>query len=54
VLRDPARGLIADGSVDAAALRTLVDLRRRFLPAAELDGLTERFDEVVRATALTG
>jgi ABC-type nitrate/sulfonate/bicarbonate transport system substrate-binding protein len=54
VLRDPARGLIADGSVSAAALRTLVDLRRRFLPAPELDGLTERFHEVVRPSALTG
>lgn len=54
VLRDPARGLIADGSVDAAALRTLVDLRRRFLPAPELDGLATRFDDVVRPAALTG
>ncbi|WP_207361262.1 ABC transporter substrate-binding protein [Mycolicibacterium sp. S2-37] len=54
VLRDPARGLIDDGSVDASALRTLVDLRRRFLPATELAGLDERFDEVVRPAVLTG
>jgi ABC-type nitrate/sulfonate/bicarbonate transport system substrate-binding protein len=54
VLHDPAVGLIDDGRVDAAALRTLVDLRRRFLPAPELDGLAERFDEVVRSGVLTG
>lgn len=52
VLCDPVRGLVPDGSVDAASLRTLVDLRRRFLPAAELDGMAERFDEVVRAGGL--
>lgn len=46
VLKDPARGLITDGSVDTAALGTLVGLRRRFLPAAELDGLEGRFDEL--------
>jgi ABC-type nitrate/sulfonate/bicarbonate transport system substrate-binding protein len=54
VLRDPARGLVDDGSVDAAALKTLVGLRRRFLPAPELEGLSERFDEVVRRAVLTG
>lgn len=48
LLRDPARGLIADGTVDVASLRTLVELRHRFLPAAELDDLTSRLDEVVR------
>lgn len=46
VLKDPARGLITDGSVDAAALGTLVGLRRRFLPAPELDGLEGRFGEL--------
>lgn len=54
VLRDPARGLIADGGVDAAALGTLVKLRHRFLPTPELAGLTGRFDEVVRPAVLTG
>lgn len=47
VLRDPARGLIDDGSVDLAALGTLVGLRRRFLPAPELEGLEDRFGELV-------
>ncbi len=47
VLRDPARGLIGDGSVDPAALGTLVGLRRRFLPAPELAGLEARFGELV-------
>ena len=52
VLHDPARGLIPDGSVDAASLTTLVDLRRRFLPAPELDDVVNRLDDVVRASAL--
>ncbi|MCG7593245.1 hypothetical protein [Mycobacterium sp. PSTR-4-N] len=53
VLRDPARGLIVDGSVEVAALDTLVRLRGRFLPAPQLDGLADRFDEVVRHCALS-
>ena len=52
VLCNPARGLIPDGSVDAASLTTLVDLRRRFLPAPELDDVVDRLGEVVRAGAL--
>jgi ABC-type nitrate/sulfonate/bicarbonate transport system substrate-binding protein len=52
VLRDPARGLIPVGAVDAASLTTLVDLRRRFLPAPELDDVVNRLDDVVRAGAL--
>jgi hypothetical protein len=31
-LRDPAEGLVADGVVDPAAIRTLVELRRRYRP----------------------
>ncbi|MGU3500050.1 ABC transporter substrate-binding protein [Mycobacterium sp. C31M] len=52
VLKDPLRGLIGDGAVGAAALGTLVGLRRQFLPMPELDGLTERFDEMVRPAVL--
>lgn len=52
VLRDPARGLRLNGTVDVASLTTLVDLRRRFLPVPELDGLVERLDEVVRPGVL--
>ena len=48
LLRDPARGLIADRTVDVASLSTLVELRHRFLPVPELDGLTSRLDEVMR------
>jgi ABC-type nitrate/sulfonate/bicarbonate transport system substrate-binding protein len=33
-LRDPAEGLVADGTVDPAAIRTLVELRRRYRPEA--------------------
>lgn len=52
VLRDPTHGLVAGGVVPAEALRTLVALRARALPAPELDGLDARFAEVVRAGAL--
>ncbi len=31
-LKDPEQGLVADGLVDPQALRTVVDLRRRYLP----------------------
>lgn len=54
VLKDPLRGLIVDGAVQVAALDTLVGLRRQFLPMPELDGLTTRFDEVVRPGVLAG
>jgi len=54
VLRDPARGLIPDGTVDTASLATLVDLRRRFLPAPGLDDIAGRLDDIVRAGALLG
>ena len=53
VLRDPFRGLIG-GAVDVASLETLVALRRRFLPAPQLDDLNARFDELVREEVLTG
>jgi ABC-type nitrate/sulfonate/bicarbonate transport system substrate-binding protein len=52
VLRDPTRGLIPDGSVDAVSLATLVALRRRFLPAPELDRVVGRLDDVVRSGVL--
>ncbi|GGL00098.1 ABC transporter substrate-binding protein [Mangrovihabitans endophyticus] len=38
-LTDPAEGLVPDGLVDPAALRTLVDLRRRYGPALDGDPL---------------
>jgi hypothetical protein len=31
-LKDPREGLVTDGAVDPAAIRTLVDLRRRYRP----------------------
>lgn len=37
-MRDPAHGLIADGVVDPASLRVLVELRRRYLPTPAGDG----------------
>ncbi|HUY43457.1 MAG TPA: hypothetical protein VMU98_06810 [Acidimicrobiales bacterium] len=37
VLKDPKNGLILDGRLSLAALRTLVDLRREFRPSEGLD-----------------
>jgi ABC-type nitrate/sulfonate/bicarbonate transport system substrate-binding protein len=37
-LKDPVEGLVADGVVDPAALRTVVELRRRHLPCV-VDGV---------------
>ena len=49
---DPTNGLIADGRVDRASVATLVDLRRRFLPAPELDAILDSLGEVVLARAM--
>lgn len=38
---DPQHGLVSGGMVDRASLQTLVDLRRRFAPTAELDTIME-------------
>ncbi|WP_165372651.1 ABC transporter substrate-binding protein [Nocardioides iriomotensis] len=46
-LRDPAEGLVPDGVVDPAALRTLVDLRRRYLPVPAADGSGDLLDRAV-------
>ena len=51
VLCDPRHGYVPDGRVDPAALHTLIDLRRRYLPDPELAGLEERVGEVVLARA---
>jgi ABC-type nitrate/sulfonate/bicarbonate transport system substrate-binding protein len=44
-LKDPEEGLVADGTVDLAAMETVVNLRRKYLPA-QVDGVD------VLATAL--
>jgi ABC-type nitrate/sulfonate/bicarbonate transport system substrate-binding protein len=46
-LRDPAEGLVPDGVVDPAALRTLVDLRRRYLPTPAPDGSGDLLDRAL-------
>lgn len=55
-LADPDHGLVPDGSVDAAALESVVALRRRHMPttsgaSALLAGSTERAGGLVDATA---
>ena len=46
-LKDPAEGLVPDGAVDPAAIRTIVDLRRRYRP--ETDGATDLFAPALAA-----
>jgi ABC-type nitrate/sulfonate/bicarbonate transport system substrate-binding protein len=41
-LKDPREGLVTDGAVDPAAIRTLVDLRRRYRPEP-VDGGSDVF-----------
>ena len=43
-LTDPDEGLVPDGSVDPAAIRTLVDLRRRYGPELPGDPLAAALD----------
>jgi ABC-type nitrate/sulfonate/bicarbonate transport system substrate-binding protein len=46
-LKDPAEGLVPDGAVDPAAIRTVVDLRRRYRP--ETAGGTDVLAPALRA-----
>ena len=46
-IKDPAEGLVADGAVDPASIRTVVDLRRRYLP--ETDGGIDVFAAALAA-----
>jgi ABC-type nitrate/sulfonate/bicarbonate transport system substrate-binding protein len=46
-LKDPTEGLVPDGVVDLAAIRTIVDLRRRYRP--EIDSSTDLFAPALAA-----
>jgi ABC-type nitrate/sulfonate/bicarbonate transport system substrate-binding protein len=46
-LKDPTEGLVPDGVVDLAAIRTIVDLRRRYRP--ETDSGTDLFAPALAA-----
>jgi ABC-type nitrate/sulfonate/bicarbonate transport system substrate-binding protein len=46
-LKDPVDGLVPDGAVDPAAIRTILDLRRRYRP--ETDGGTDVFAPALAA-----
>ena len=46
-LKDPDEGLVPDGVVDLAAIRTIVDLRRRYRP--ETDGGSDLFAAALAA-----
>ncbi len=42
-----ASGLVADGVVDLNAIATLIDLRRTYMPAPELDGILNSFNDIL-------
>jgi hypothetical protein len=50
-LKDPDEGLLPDGRIDPGALRTVVDLRRRFLPCI-VDGVDLLAEALVPSSGL--
>ncbi|MGC8511335.1 MAG: hypothetical protein ACP5PB_10750, partial [Acidimicrobiales bacterium] len=50
-LMDPVTGYIDDGAVGHDAMATLIDLRRRFRPAPELDHVMDHLDDVIVVAA---
>jgi ABC-type nitrate/sulfonate/bicarbonate transport system substrate-binding protein len=52
VLRDPAQGLVLDGIVDHESIATLVELRQKYLPSAELSSIAGSLSDLVIARAL--
>ncbi|MHB1087837.1 MAG: ABC transporter substrate-binding protein [Acidimicrobiales bacterium] len=54
-LTSSASGLVPDGVVDVRAIETLVDLRRKYMPSPELDGILGSIDDIlVGAARVTG
>jgi ABC-type nitrate/sulfonate/bicarbonate transport system substrate-binding protein len=51
-MRDPDEGLVLDGLIDSASVRTLISLRQSYLPAPELNDIMAQLDRVVRPQAL--
>jgi ABC-type nitrate/sulfonate/bicarbonate transport system substrate-binding protein len=52
ILLDPHNGFVSDGIVDRASISTLIELRRKYLPAAELDSILDSLDMLVINRAL--
>jgi hypothetical protein len=50
-LLDSTHGLITDGHVDEASINTLIDLRRRHSPSADLDVAASEWPTIVTAAA---
>jgi hypothetical protein len=50
-LLDPLTGLIPDGVVDGASVRTLIDLRRAYRPSDELDRVAEQWPAMLAEQA---
>ena len=48
MLLDPIHGLVPNGTVDIAAIQTLITLRNKFLPTSELDHVIDDFDSLVK------
>jgi ABC-type nitrate/sulfonate/bicarbonate transport system substrate-binding protein len=52
LLRDPAQGLVLDGIVDHESISTLIGLRQKYLPSAELGSIEGSLSDLVIARAL--
>jgi hypothetical protein len=52
LLRDQAQGLVLDGIVDHESISTLVGLRQKYLPSAELNSIEGSLSDLVIARAL--
>ncbi len=46
-LLDPANGFLPSGRIDRASVATLLELRRRFLPSADLDHVEEELERFI-------
>lgn len=46
-LLDPANGFLPSGRIDRASVATLLELRRRFLPAADLDHVEQELERFI-------
>lgn len=50
-LTSSASGLVSDGVVDVRAIKTLIDLRRKYMPSLELDGILDSIDDILVGAA---
>lgn len=47
IMLDPTHGLIRSGDLDPASLETIIELRNKYLPSAELEGIMKDYSSLV-------